>query len=202
MAEFSRHKNLQVIRGLAEVGAAFPRLKTGGDISPLTHNKAAVSYRQSLLHAHVLQWFALSSLATKYYVAFESTAVVKYCAVWGWEWPPCSRWHKQLISDSTSLQSHLLSGGGRPSSLPNTSEFPDMVNGGRGDSGVKEVVEEAPIEGSPPELFATDDLVEVLLEHNKLLGRLHQFTAPNTDPSIPTSRCIRIIYIHSRSIIH
>ena len=60
---------------------------------------------------------------------------------------------------------------------------------------MKEVVEEAPIEGSPPELFAIDDLVEVLLEHNKLLGRLHQFTAPNTDPLIPTSRYIRIIYI-------
>ena len=78
MAEFSRHKNLQVIRGLAEVGAAFPRLKTGGDISPLTHNKAAVSYRKSLSHAHVLQWFTLSSLATKYiasyYVTFASTA--------------------------------------------------------------------------------------------------------------------------------
>lgn len=69
------------------------------------------------------------------------------------------------------------------------------MNGGRGDSTVKEVVEEAPNEGSPPELFATDDLVEVLLKHNKLLGRLHQFTAPNTDPSIPTSRCISIIYI-------
>ena len=68
-------------------------------------------------------------------------------------------------------------------------ENKDLVSGGECDSGAGEVPvgEVCGGEGEQlPELYTTADLAAVLLEHNKLLGRLQQFTAPGT--TAPTSR--------------
>lgn len=42
--------------------------------------------------------------------------------------------------------------------------------------------------GALPEIFGIEDLANILLEYNKLLGRLKQFSTPAGTSSIPVSR--------------
>jgi hypothetical protein len=78
--------------------------------------------------------------------------------------------------------------------LPNASEgFTEEAAGilnGENEAGREVGNDEAHNEGSilKPQLFTTSDLADVLLEHNKLLGRLRQYTISSSNTSIPTSR--------------
>jgi hypothetical protein len=89
--------------------------------------------------------------------------------------------------------SHHLPTVGKFRSLPNASEGSTEEAAGllNGESGENEAGREMEThnEGSilKPELFTTSDLADVLLEHNKLLGRLRQYTISSSNTSIPTS---------------
>jgi hypothetical protein len=92
--------------------------------------------------------------------------------------------------------SHHLPTVGKFRSLPNasegsTEEAAGLLNGesGENEAGRELGNDETHNEGSilKPELFTTSDLADVLLEHNKLLGRLRQYTISSSNTSIPTS---------------
>ena len=96
-----------------------------------------------------------------------------------------------ILSSTLYLQRHAHGPrrGGSPEHLEQfpvaglllTGERGECEGGGEG-GGERESGEDLPL----PVLYTTGDLGDMLLEHNKLLGRLHQFTSGNT--STPTTR--------------